>query len=275
MSMGARRRAARQPTLRHDRGSANRRRKPMRRPRRKPRRNESRHRIPLVAKNAGNGVISRSSYDGLMLGHDQRALGEVEHLPRLDALHRRGRQRPLAMPAMRRLMAHDPAGIGHLPERAARVAFLAAASARSDTISARSAEISSSTSGPRIIPALPHAGQPAVSKNPPAKPLSANPRQNRLTLLGSHARLAFSLLRRSSSEQSLLERPHPEHNTNNMANLRRENLGRARSAHPASHRRRPPCPRFALSRATAGPRPPRRRAPTRPRVRRRRARTRP
>jgi len=63
----------------------------------------------------------------LVLGDDQRPLDQIEHLPRLDALRRSRRKKRLAMPAVRRLVPHDPVGFGRLPQRVALVALLPAA----------------------------------------------------------------------------------------------------------------------------------------------------
>jgi hypothetical protein len=76
----------------------------------------------------GHGPAAAAAIDrSPMLGDDQRPLDQVEHLPRLDAPRRSGRKKRLAMPAMRRLVPHDPVGFGGLPQRVALVALLPAA----------------------------------------------------------------------------------------------------------------------------------------------------
>src|ERR1039458_9978484 len=60
-----------------------------------------------------------------MFRDQQRALGNIEHLPLLDPDRRLRIERRTAMPARAGLVANHIVGIGHLPQRAALVALLA------------------------------------------------------------------------------------------------------------------------------------------------------
>ncbi len=61
-----------------------------------------------------------------MFSDDERALGEVEHLPRLEAPRHPPRQKRSAMQAMGRFVPNDLVGIGYPPQRVAPVALLPA-----------------------------------------------------------------------------------------------------------------------------------------------------
>src|ERR1700691_1964382 len=63
----------------------------------------------------------------LMLRHQQQALGKIEHLALLDRDRRLRIERQTAMSAHARLVRNHEIGLGDLPQRVARVAFLAAA----------------------------------------------------------------------------------------------------------------------------------------------------
>jgi hypothetical protein len=63
----------------------------------------------------------------LVLGDEERALDQIEHLPPLHPCSHRRIEKRLAMAAGERLMPHDGIEFGDLPERFALVAALAPA----------------------------------------------------------------------------------------------------------------------------------------------------